>query len=143
MKFGSMSADVLNRKKRLASSATVKNNKFARGTSLFQILRSFHTILRMIRPQLALPSAMIIVAMMILLLNLHMQNQREVSMMMLQQWLRQIHCHQRHLILLHREIQCHQILIQREQTNIQREITLTILSGLRIRITALSVQSLI
>ena len=104
---------------------------------------SFQTILRMIRLKLALPYLMMTVVMMILLLNLHMHNQKEMSKMTLQQRLRQLHCHHRQLILLQRELQCHRILLHKEQTHLQRETTLAILSGLWTRITALSVRILI
>ena len=135
--------DVVNREKNLARSETAKNNKFLRGTSLFHSLRSFHTILRMICLQLVLAYLMMKVAMMILLLNLHMQNKRDMSTMMSHQRLRQLHCHQRQQILLQRELQCHQIVLQREQAHIQMETTLAILSGIGTRITVLIVQSLI
>ena len=137
-----MSMDVVNRKKSLASIKNADNKNFARGTSLLQSLRSSHTILRMIRLRLAPPSPMITVVMMILFLNLHMQNQREMSTIMLHQRLCQLYCHQRHLILIQRDLQWHQILLQRERAHLQRGITLSILSGLRTRITALRVQSL-
>ena len=108
---------------------------------MFQNLRPFHLIQRMICSLLALLSLMMRVAMMIILLNLHIQNQRDISSNMLLQRRRPHHYHRRHLILPQREKQCHPILIQRERIHLQREITVKIMSGLRIRIIVWSVWS--
>ena len=92
---------------------------------------------------MALPYQMMTVEMMIILLNLHMHNKREMSTMILHQRLRQIYFHQRHPIFLQRELQLNQILLHMEQAHLQKEITLQILSGIGTRITALIIRSLI
>ena len=129
-----MSLDVKNKRRILASSNTAKSNAFERGRSMFHILIPLKSIQRMIRPLLALLSLMIRVAMMIILLNLHKQNQRDISSKMLLQRRRPNYCHHGHLILLQRGQHFHQILLQRERIHLQREITVKILSGLGIRI---------
>ena len=132
--FGLMTLDVGKERRNLAISNTTKSNAFERVTSLFQSLISFHSIQSMIHPLLALLSLMMRVVMMILLLNIHIQNQRDISLNMLLQRRRPHHFHQRHLILLHREQQCLIILIHREIIHLQREITVENLFVIGIRI---------
>ena len=134
-----MSVDVGNKSSILASSNSAKSNASNIGTSLFHSLRSFHSIQRMICPLLALLSPMMRVVMMILLLNLRIHYQREISLNMLRQQRRPHRCRQRHLLFLQRKQQCHLILLQRERIHLQREITVAIMSGLGIRIIVWSV----
>ena len=65
------------------------------------------------------------------LLNFHMHNQREISSGMLHQQRRKSHCHQRHLTLLQREHQCHQIRHHREQIHLKKEITVVTVRNLK------------
>ena len=134
--FGLMSQDVGNENNRWASSGNAKSDAFERRTGLFlfQSRKSSPTNPRMIRLLLALLSPMKKVVIIIFLLNFHMQNQREISSRMSHQQRRKYHCHRRHLTLLQRYHQCHQILHQRERIYLQKETTVANLSGSRIRI---------
>ena len=131
-----MSQDVRNKKNRWASSSNTKSDALDRRTVLFlfHIRKSSHTKPRMIQLFLALLSLMTKAVIVFLLLNFHMQNQRDVTLRMLYQQHRKAHFHQRHLTFLQREHQCHQILHQREQIHPQKEITVATLPGSRIRI---------
>ena len=115
--FRLMSQDVGNKKNSWANSGNAKSNEFERRTGrfLFQSRKSSPTKPRMIHLLLALLSPMTKSVIVILLLNSHMQNQREISLRMLCQHHRKAHFHQRHLPLIQREHQFHQILHQREQ----------------------------
>ena len=127
--FGLMNQDVGNEKNSWENSGNAKIDVFERRTGLFlfRSRKSSHSEPRMIRLLLALLSTMTKEVIVILLLNFHMQNQRDISSRMSHRQRRKAHCRRRHLILLQREHQCHQI-------SLQREITVAILSGSGTRI---------
>ena len=134
--FGLMSQGVSNENSSWTSSGNAKSNAFERRTGLFlfRSRKSSPTKPRMIHLLLALLSLMTKAVIVILLLNFHMQNQREISSSMSHQQRCKTRCHRRHITLIQRGHQCHQILHQGEKIHLHKEITVATLSRSGIRI---------
>ena len=111
--FDLMSQDVGNENNSWESISNAKIDEFEirTGLFLFRSRKSSHSILRMIHLLLVLLYPMTKAVIVILLLNFHMQNQREISLRMSHQQRRKSHFHRRQLKLLHREHQCHRTLL--------------------------------